>query len=212
MKTTLIFLAFFGVAFCDVIHILEEPTTPAPPPKPYAFGYAAGRFPGHIDRTHTEISDGHTIQGAYSYVDPSHKIRTVEYIADKNGFHPTLINPVPSDLPKDSAAVSAAKEKHLQQFNTIAANHQAGYIAIPRDSAAVAHAKEAHLNRYNAIAEAHRVVPGQVIVPLNTAAVQRASDKHHNLFVQIAADHARIAAEREAEKLAEEATAQPIHY
>lgn len=33
-------------------------TTPEPPPRPYAFGYAAGRFPGHIDRTHSEISSG----------------------------------------------------------------------------------------------------------------------------------------------------------
>lgn len=36
----------------------EEPTTEPPPPKLYAFGYAAGRYPGNIDRTHSEVSDG----------------------------------------------------------------------------------------------------------------------------------------------------------
>lgn len=53
------------MVLCDVSHILKThegeyytTTTPQPPPRPYAFGYAAGRFPGHIDRTHTEISDG----------------------------------------------------------------------------------------------------------------------------------------------------------
>lgn len=33
-------------------------STASPPPNPYAFGYAAGRYPGHIDRTHSEVSDG----------------------------------------------------------------------------------------------------------------------------------------------------------
>lgn len=37
---------------------LVQLITPEPPPVPYAFGYAAGRFPGHIDRTHSEVSDG----------------------------------------------------------------------------------------------------------------------------------------------------------
>lgn len=42
-------------------------TTPEPPPRPYAFGYAAGRFPGHIDRTHSEISSGSgVVQGLIS--------------------------------------------------------------------------------------------------------------------------------------------------
>lgn len=36
----------------------EEPTTEHAAPGLYAFGYAAGRFPGNIDRTHSEVSDG----------------------------------------------------------------------------------------------------------------------------------------------------------
>lgn len=44
-----------------------EASTPPPPPRPYAFGYAAGRFPGHIDRTHSEVSDGSgVVQGFVS--------------------------------------------------------------------------------------------------------------------------------------------------
>lgn len=36
----------------------EEHTTESATPGLYAFGYAAGRFPGNIDRTHSEVSDG----------------------------------------------------------------------------------------------------------------------------------------------------------
>lgn len=54
-QCTLLFILPF--VYCDVSHILPTPE-PQVPPRPYAFGYAAGRFPGHIDRTHSEISDG----------------------------------------------------------------------------------------------------------------------------------------------------------
>lgn len=30
--------------------------------------------------------------GSYSFIDPKHKIRTVQYTADENGFHASLIN------------------------------------------------------------------------------------------------------------------------
>lgn len=40
----------------------EYPSTPGL----YAFGYAAGRFPGNIDRTHSEVSDGSgVVRGSY---------------------------------------------------------------------------------------------------------------------------------------------------
>lgn len=59
---TLSFALLFclGLTTADVVHILRKTTTTTepPPPRPYAFGYAAGRAPGHIDRTHTEVSDG----------------------------------------------------------------------------------------------------------------------------------------------------------
>lgn len=65
----------FGLSLClvrlsrgDVVHILAKSTTTTepPPPRPYAFGYAAGRALGHIDRTHTEVSDGTgVVRGKY---------------------------------------------------------------------------------------------------------------------------------------------------
>jgi hypothetical protein len=45
----------------------EEPDTPVGPPQPYSFSYTAGRYPGHVDRTHSETSDGTgTVRGKYS--------------------------------------------------------------------------------------------------------------------------------------------------
>ena len=45
----------------------EEPDVPVGPPQPYSFSYTAGRYPGHVDRTHSETSDGSgTIRGKYS--------------------------------------------------------------------------------------------------------------------------------------------------
>jgi hypothetical protein len=49
---------------------LEEPEAPVGPPQPYSFSYTAGRYPGHVDRTHSETSDGTgVIRGKYSYSD-----------------------------------------------------------------------------------------------------------------------------------------------
>ncbi|KAK9754143.1 Insect cuticle protein [Popillia japonica] len=151
---------------CEPPYITQSTTDPPSPPRPYAFGYAAGRYPGHIDRTHSEISNGDVVQGTYSYVDPKFQIRTVDYVADKNGFHPVL-NFSPPPLPQDSAAVAAAKQRHLAQYQAIADAHQSG----------------------------------QVLVPVQTPAFQRIATKHNDLYEQIAAEHARLAAEREAEKL-----------
>ncbi|XP_018572158.1 cuticle protein 16.8 [Anoplophora glabripennis] len=146
--------------FCGEIQLLpveEEITTPPPPPRPYAFGYAAGRYPGHIDRTHSEVSDGSgVVQGSFSYVDPRHKIRTVQYIADRQGFHPVLNENVP-DLPSDTPVVAAAKEKHLRKFAAIATAHQEGsnQAIVPVDTKAVEFAKNKHLSLYQQIAEEH---------------------------------------------------------
>lgn len=47
----------------DVSH-LETTTTEPPPHRPYLFSYAAGRYPGHVDREHSEVSDGSgTVRG-----------------------------------------------------------------------------------------------------------------------------------------------------
>ncbi|KAF5292061.1 hypothetical protein FQR65_LT11327 [Abscondita terminalis] len=167
-----LFVVLIPVVCGDVIHVLSTTPEPQFPPRPYAFGYAAGRFPGHIDRTHSEISDGTgTIKGSYSYVDPRHQIRTVEYVADKNGFHP-ILNKNPSPVPADTPIVALAKQKHLQQYNEIAHTHQIapGLARVPVDSASVHHAKIKHLNLFQKIAEEHaRIAAERQALELATA-------------------------------------------
>lgn len=89
-------------------------------------------------------------------MDPRHKIRTVEYIADKQGFHPILNENVPA-LPSDTPVVAAAKEKHLRKYVAIANAHQEGPgpIIVPVDTKAVEFAKNKHLSLYQKIAEEH---------------------------------------------------------
>lgn len=95
-------------------------STPAPPPRPYAFAYQAGRYPGHVDRSHQEVSDGSgTVRGAFSYIDPRQEIRTVEYTADENGFHPN-ISPGNGAEPEQTEAVKLATQRHFAIFNRIA--------------------------------------------------------------------------------------------
>lgn len=111
----------------DVSHIVghhhEASTTPkSGPASPYVFSYQAGRAPGHVDRQHTEVSDGTgVIRGAFSYVDPKNQVRTVQYVADEHGFHPQLSHEL-----EDSEAVKKAKQKHLNLYNRIAQEHAAG--------------------------------------------------------------------------------------
>ncbi|XP_059613094.1 larval cuticle protein LCP-17 [Phlebotomus argentipes] len=187
----LIFITF-GACLADVSHVVSHDpyavplefhsttsTTPPPPPKPYVFAYTAGRYPGHVDRTHSEVSDGSgTVRGAFSYVDPRHQVRTVEYVADRYGFHPVLSHE--SHGPVQTEAVQKAAERHYALYSRIAeahANHDPHLqvVAYPRESVAVAHAKEKHLS----------------------------------LYEKIAAEHARIGAEQEAQRLAFEATSVP---
>ncbi|CAH1118080.1 unnamed protein product [Phaedon cochleariae] len=174
MESLTFLLAFLPLALTEVNLLLprEEISTPPPPPRPYAFGYAAGRYPGHIDRTHSEVSDGSGIvHGSYSYVDPSQRIRTVEYTADKNGFHPSQNFRAP-DLPSDTPVVAAAKANHLRRFEAIAHAHQAGpnRAVVPAETKAVQGARERHLALYEKIAEEHRRRGAEL------EAIQRAED------------------------------------
>lgn len=140
----------------DVSHILyDETTTHPPPPLPYVFSYQAGRAPGHVDRAHTEVSDGSgVVKGTFSYVDPNKEVRTVNYVADENGFHPQL-----SHEPKDTEANIRAKNKHIKLYNKIAAqNADPEYHPVdvrPLESEAVVRATNKHLSLYEKIAEEH---------------------------------------------------------
>lgn len=116
-----------SLSSADVVHLpsadyhdgTTTTTTQPPPPHPYAFSYTAGRFNDHIDRTHSEVSDGSgVVRGAFSYIDPRQEIRTVEYVADKEGFHPILSHPI--EEPKQSEAVKQATIRHIEQYNRIA--------------------------------------------------------------------------------------------
>ncbi|KAL4719286.1 hypothetical protein ACJJTC_005159 [Scirpophaga incertulas] len=165
LSHTLLVVASVALAGCDVSHVLEHSTEP--PPKPYVFSYTAGRFPGHTDRQHSEVSDGSgVVRGVFAYVDPRHQVRTVNYVADKEGFHP-ILSETPPDHPADSEAVARAKDKHYQLYAQIAQDHN------------------------------EHPYPDGSSVPRQSAAVAAAAAKHAQLFRVIAEQHARIAAERE---------------
>lgn len=72
--------------------------------------------------------------GSYSFIDPSHKVRTVQYTADETGFHASLINYEDTIAqPVDSEAVRLAKEKHYRLYQKIAqANAQGASANLPR--------------------------------------------------------------------------------
>ncbi|XP_001656455.2 larval cuticle protein A2B isoform X2 [Aedes aegypti] len=181
---TFLVMLLIGLAYCDVSHVLapviveDEVTTLPPPPRPYAFGYVAGRYPGHVDRSHSEISDGSgVVQGSFSYVDPKNQLRTVEYIADAHGFYPRLSHELKS--PEQTEAVQRAANKHFALYAKIA---------------------EAHANPH--------LQPVEPSLPRDTVAVSKAKDRHFTLYEKIAHEHAQIAAQREAERLAFEATSE----
>ncbi|XP_026488987.2 cuticle protein 21-like [Vanessa tameamea] len=170
----LLVVSSVALSSCDVSHLEPEIITEPPPPKPYAFSYTAGRYPGHTDRQHAEVSDGSgVVRGTYSYVDPRQKVRTVDYVADRDGFHPVLSD-VPPEHPADSASVAKAKDRHFELYAKIAEEH------------------------------AHHPFPDETTVPRQSAAVAAAAAKHTQLFRVIAEQHARIAAEREALQREEE--------
>lgn len=116
-----------SLSSADVSHLTnaqyyDELTTSTqpPPPRPYQFEYKAGRYPGHVDRVHQEVSDGNgVVRGAFSYIDPRQQIRTVEYVADKDGFHPQ-VSPGDGAEPQETEAVKQAKIRHFEIFNRIA--------------------------------------------------------------------------------------------
>nr|QGT33392.1 cuticular protein 39 [Microplitis mediator] len=186
MSLIILSVLFLSISFCCgenyqfASEYKIETTTLPPPPVPYSFNYKAGRYPGHVDRYRSESGDGAgVVHGTHSYIDPKFKIRTIHYTADKNGFHPILKN-----------------------FEDVQAQ--------PQDSEAVRLEKEKHHRLYEKIANSN-ANPDNLIsnLPRDTASVARAKNHHFELFKKIAAEHEAIAQQREAERLAFEATSVP---
>ena len=75
-----------------------------------------------------------SLLGSYSFVDPKHKVRTVQYAADETGFHASLINYEDTIAqPIDSEAVRLAKERHFRLYQKIAeANSHGVPVNLPR--------------------------------------------------------------------------------
>ncbi|XP_045539150.1 cuticle protein 16.8 [Papilio machaon] len=174
----LILLAAISLVSADVSHILEDPSTEPPPPLPYSFSYTAGRYPGHADRQHSEVSDGSgVVKGSFSYVDPRQKIRTVDYVADREGFHPVLSD-VPPEHPSDSESVAQAKDRHFQLYARIAEEHahpENIVPSVPRQTEAVAAAAAKHAQLFRVIAEQHARIAAE------REALQREEEERQHL-------------------------------
>ncbi|XP_063541217.1 cuticle protein 21-like [Cydia strobilella] len=191
MLYPLILLATMALCSGDVSHLQYEheygPSTEPPPSRPYAFAYTAGRYPGHTDRHHAEVSDGSgVVRGTYSYVDPRNKVRKVDYVADKGGFHP-ILNDAPPDHPADTASVAQAKNRHYQLYAKIAQEHASYPHPAPASGLSLRGQSQATYS-HPALSAAS---------PRQSAAVASETLKHAELFRVIAEQHARIAAERE---------------
>lgn len=114
--------------------------------------------------------------GSYSYVDPNYRIRTVDYVADKLGFHPVTNQHVP-DLPSDTPVVAAAKERHLLKYNAIKQAHElAPGVIVPPDTAAVEYEKSKHFALYQKIAAEHARMAAEL------EAIERASKQEEGVL------------------------------
>lgn len=123
------------------------------------------------------------LTGSYSYVDPRQQVRTVEYLADQNGFQPLLItNPT-----QDTRAVQNAKAKHYVLYNQIAAAHQ-------REAEERGHTET--FEDYSDDDDSGFDPNLLISHPQDTPVVERAKLKHYDLYNKIALEHAKIAAER----------------
>ncbi|XP_044007810.1 uncharacterized protein LOC122852221 isoform X1 [Aphidius gifuensis] len=152
----------------DVSHLFRHDeileATTSYPPLPYKFNYKAGRYPGQIDRYQSESGDGAgTVRGTYSFIDPKFKIRTVDYTADKNGFHPILKNYEDTQIqPVDSEAVKLAKDRHHALYERIANDNAQGTPQfLPRETASVQRARNKHLELFEKIAAEHQAIAAQ---------------------------------------------------
>jgi len=100
----------------------QEYQEPVGPPRPYSFTYQAGRYPGHVDRVHSESrSPGGPVVGTYEYLDPLKRVVKVDYTADENGFHPNVQGAAVPKPQKESVAVQRARDDFFTRSAAIVA-------------------------------------------------------------------------------------------
>ncbi|UYV78839.1 hypothetical protein LAZ67_16002952 [Cordylochernes scorpioides] len=92
------------------------------PPKPYAFDFVSELLGGQMSRQ--EVADGSgRVTGSYTLQDEDGRRRTVEYVADENGFRATVRTNeqgTKSESPADVVLESSAPEPVLP---LVAARH-----------------------------------------------------------------------------------------
>lgn len=164
------------VPYSAPIHIVPPAAAPvSPPQKPllrvvdvqeatqfhsqdgrgqFLFGYS---IPDQA-RIESRTSDG-TVRGSYSYLDPVGRAITVQYIADKSGYH-AASNEVPVSAPGVTPVVTRGQNSELQYYAasapTIVPASVLGNLPAPiADTPEVAAAREAHLRLHQAALEAH---------------------------------------------------------
>jgi hypothetical protein len=79
------------------------------PPQPYSFGYQSAGDDGTTS-SRQESSDGTRVTGSYSYQDAQGLYRTVEYVADENGFRATIRTNEPGTANESPADVQLTAE------------------------------------------------------------------------------------------------------
>lgn len=156
------------------------------------------------------MSDGSgVVKGAFSYIDPRQEIRTVEYVADRNGFHPTLDHQL--EAPQETEAVKQATIRHFNAYNRIAERNALVRIILRYLLFSLINEMNIEINFRLWINKSFHIeyfFQGEVVVPADSHAVAKAKERHHTLFEQIAADHQRIGAELEAQRALFESTSE----
>jgi len=154
--------------------LVQETTTPEPPPTPFKYAFSAGRAPGgKPDRYAQQEGDEFgNIKGSYAYLDPNFQWRQVKYEATKEGgfqivggVEPEPVTTTVGGRPVDTVAVQRAKAEHALLFDQIATRNS------------------------------HPPTPLAAHPPADTLAVSTAKLEHEALRYEIQLQHDRIAAE-----------------
>jgi len=96
--------------FIEARSNVEESSERTESAEPYSFGYNTHDEHG-TTLTRQEESDGHgVVKGSYSYTSPDGLFRTVEYIADENGYRATVKTNEPGVANQDPADVKIIAE------------------------------------------------------------------------------------------------------